>query len=151
VGVATVSEREAFERLVAETAYRPRSREALRAELERQLAFQSRPNVQGLDELAALLARWLCGERDLGDVAQLAETHSGQPLVHFYAFAMRREAGHAEAARSSLAALRELDPGDPLAAQLAASLAGEAVAAASEEARLANIAKLATTALLRNP
>jgi hypothetical protein len=151
VSVAFVGEREAFERLVAQTAYRPRSPEAVRLELERQLALQSQASDEGLDELAALLARWLGGERDLGAVADLVETHPGQPLVHFYAFVMRREAGHAEAARSSLAALRELDPGDPLAAQLASHLAGEAVVAASEEARLANIAKLATTALLRNP
>ena len=60
-------------------------------------------------------------------------------------------AGDAEAAWASLAALRELDPGDPHAAQLASFLAGEAVVAASEEVRLTNIAKLANTALLRNP
>ena len=145
------SEREAFERLVAQTAYRPRSTDALRVELERQLAFQSRASAEGLDELAALLARWLGGERDLGGVAHLVEAHPGQPLVHFYGFAMRREAGDAEAAWASLAALRELDPGDPHAAQLASFLAGEAVVAASEEVRLTNIAKLANTALLRNP
>jgi hypothetical protein len=62
---------------------------------------------------------------------------------------MHREAGDARAALASLAALRELDPSDPDAAQLASHLAGAAVVAASEEVRLANIAKLATTALLR--
>ena len=115
MGVAIVSEREAFERLVAQTAYRPRSPQALRLELERQLVLQSRPSGEGLGELAVLLAGWLGGERDLGGVAQLVQTHPGQPLVQFYAFAMRREAGDAEAAGASLAALRELDPGDPLA------------------------------------
>jgi SAM-dependent methyltransferase len=50
-----------------------------------------------------------------------------------------------------VAALRELDAGDPLAAQIAAHLAGEPVVAASEEMRLANIARLAATPLLRNP
>lgn len=149
--VAIVGEREAFERLVAQTAYRPHSPDALRVELERQLTFQSRPSAEGLDDLAVLLARWLSGERDLGGIAQLLEAHPGQPLVHFYAFAMRREAGDAEGARASLSALRELDPGDPHAAQLASHLAGEAAVAASEEVRLANIAKLATTAALRNP
>jgi hypothetical protein len=150
VAVVTDSEREAFEGLVGETASRPRSADALRGALERQLAFQSHPSPEGLDELAALLARWLGGERSLAEVAQLAEAHPGQPLVHFYGFAMRREAGDAEAA-SSLAALRELDSDDPHAAQLAGHLAGEAPVAASEEVRLANIAKLASTALLRNP
>jgi SAM-dependent methyltransferase len=151
VGDAIVGEREAFERLVAQTAYRAQSPDSLRIELERQLAFQSRPSAEGLDELAVLLARWLGGERDLGGIAPLVEAHPGQPLVHFYAFAMRREGGDAEAALASLSALRELDPSDPHAAQLASHLAGEAVVAASEEMRLANIAKLATTPLLRNP
>lgn len=151
MAVVIEGERQAFERLVAQTAYRPRSPDALCAELERQLAFQTRPSSEGLDELAALLARWLGGARDLDAVARLVETHRDQPLAHFYAFAMRREVGDARAARASLAALRELDPGDPHAAQLASHLAGEAVVAASEELRLANIAKLATTALLRNP
>lgn len=145
------SERAAFERLVTDTAYRPRSPEALRLELERQLAFQSRPREEGLDELAELLARWLSGNRDLDGVAQLVETHPSQPLAHFYAFAMRREGGQLEAAGASLAALREIDPADPHVAQLSAGLVGESVAAVSEQERLANIAKLATTPLLRNP
>ncbi|MDX6397755.1 MAG: hypothetical protein QOJ43_1163 [Gaiellaceae bacterium] len=151
MAVAIEGEREAFQRLVAETAWRPRSADALRGELQRQLAFQSRPSEEGLDQLAALLARWLGGERDLGGVAQLAEAHPGQPLVHFYGFAMRREAGDAEAASTSLAALLELDPEDPHAAQLAAHLAGAAAVGVSEEVRLSNIARLASTAILRNP
>jgi len=145
------SEREMFERLVTETAYRPRSPEALRLELERQLAFQTQPQEEGLDELAELLARWLGGDRDLNGVAQLMKLHPNQPLAHFYAFAMRREGGQLQAARASLAALREIDPDDPHVVQLSAGLVGEAVASVSEEERLANIAKLATTPLLRNP
>jgi GRAS domain family len=151
VAVSVDSERGWFERLVADTAYRPRSSAALRVELERQLPLQTEPCEVGLDELAALLARWLAGNRDLDAVASLASAYPAQPLIHFYAFAMRREAGDVEAANRSVAALRELDAADPLAAQIAAHLAGEPVAAASEEVRLANIAKLAATPLLRNP
>jgi SAM-dependent methyltransferase len=64
---------------------------------------------------------------------------------------MRRKAGDIDAARESLAALRVLDPDDPLAVQLDAGPDGEPVPAVSGEARLANIAKLAATPLLRNP
>jgi SAM-dependent methyltransferase len=144
-------ERAAFEELVARTAHRPRSPGALRSELERQLVFQSRPFEEGLDELATLLSRWLGGDRGLGAVSEVVALHPRQPLVHFYAFAMRREAGDEESARASLAALRELDPEDPHAAQLGAALDGETVPAASQEERLANIAKHASTPLLRNP
>jgi SAM-dependent methyltransferase len=139
-------ERRAFEELVAATAGLPRAAADLRRQLGRQLAFQIGAEESGLDELAALLAAWFEGARDLDTVARLAEAFPRQPLVQLYVFALRREAGD-PAAASSLAALRALDPGDPLAAQLAAAQ----VAAASEEERLANIARLATTALLRNP
>jgi len=144
-------EREAFEELVARTAHTPRSAAALRSELARQLVFQARPARDGLDELASLLAHWLDGHRDLDAVAELVSRYPSQPLVQFYAFAMRRQAGDDDGARASLEALRDLDPGDPVAAQLAAALEGTEIRAASQEERLANIAKHASTPLLRNP
>jgi len=109
VAVAADSEREWFERLVADTAYRPRSPEAIRVELERQLALQTEKAEDGIDELAELLARWLAGERELEAVAHLADAYPAEPLIHFYAFAMRREPGDVEAAQESIAALRRLD------------------------------------------
>jgi SAM-dependent methyltransferase len=119
----------------------------VRRELQRQLAFQSDADEGGLDELAAQLAAWFGGgARGLDAVVRLASAWPRQPLVQLYAFALRREVGDPDAG-ASLAALRALDPGDPIAAQLAAGH----VVAASEAERLANIAKLATTALLRNP
>ena len=74
-----------------------------------------------------------------------------QPLVHLYGFALRREAGSEAAARRSLNALMEADPGDPMAVVFDASLRSQTVVSASEEARMANIAKFATTPLLKNP
>jgi SAM-dependent methyltransferase len=119
----------------------------VRRELGRQLAFQAVADEGGIDELATLLAGWFGGRaRDLDAVVRLASAWPRQPLVQLYAFALRREAGEADAG-ASLAALLELDPGDPIGIQLAAGH----VVAASETERLANIAKLATTALLRNP
>lgn len=147
----TDEERSWFEGAVAETAHRPRAADAIGLELHRQLGFQAAPAEDGLDELAAQLARWLGGERDHAAVASLVASFPAQPLVQFYAYAMRREAGELNAARESIAALLALDPADPLAAQLAAGLDGETVDVASEEARLQNIAKLAATPLLRNP
>jgi hypothetical protein len=144
-------ERAWFERTVADTAYRPRSPQALRVELDRQLPFQPQPRDDGLDELAGQLSRWLGGEREPEAVTALAAAFPDQPLAHFYAFAMRREAGDVAAARESIGALRALDPADPMAIQLAADLEGEQVRAASEQTRLANIAKLASTPVLRNP
>jgi hypothetical protein len=150
VGVVIETDREAFERLVVASAYRPRTPEALRAELDRQLAFQPLPSEEGLDTLASLLARWLGGDQDRDAVGRLEAAYPDQPLVHFYAYAMRREAGQVEAATASLTALREIDPDDPHVAQLAAALAGEAAAPIGEEQRLANIARAATTPMLRN-
>ena len=151
VGASIAPERESFERLVAETAYRPLTATELRAELERQLAYQPEPSAEGLDELAGLLATWLSGDHDESAVAALADSFPHQPLVHFYGYAMRREAGDLDGAAASLAALGELDPHDPHAIQLAAALAGTTVAVMSLEERLANIAKVGTTPLLLNP
>jgi SAM-dependent methyltransferase len=148
---AAEADRRRFERIVGDTAYRPRSPDAIRTELERQVGFQSEPDDHGLGELATLLASWLAGGHDLGAVAELADAYPVQPLVQFYALAMRREAGDVEAARRSSSALLALDPDDPLAVQLAADLDGDTVLAASDETRLSNLAKLADTPLLRNP
>jgi GRAS domain family len=136
--------------MVADTAFRPRSPEAIRTELRRQIGFQPQPIDDGLDELGMLLARWLGGERDLEAVSGLSSAYPAQPLVQFYALAMQRDAGDAGAARETVAALLALDPDDPLAAQLAAALGGQRISVVGKEARLSNIAKLAATPLLRN-
>jgi ubiquinone/menaquinone biosynthesis C-methylase UbiE len=147
------SDRTAFERLVAGTAWRPATVEAVRAELARQTLYQPEPDQDGLEELAFLLARSFAGqELRLGEeIEELERRFADQPLVHLYGFALRREAGENVAARGSLDALLEVDPGDPIAAYLDAHLRSQAVVPASEETRLANIAKFASTPLLKNP
>lgn len=145
------SEREWFERMVAVTAPRPCTPAAVRVDLKRQLAFQVEPSEDGLEELSVALAGWLKGERELDGIGRVVAAHPAQPLAHFYAFAMRREAGALDSARESLRALQALDASDPMAAQLASELSNERVPAASEQTRVANIAKLASTPLLRNP
>jgi hypothetical protein len=107
---AVESERRWFERTVAETAHRPSTRDAIGVELDRQLAFQPNPHQGGLDELAGQVARWLDGERRPGPVAALTARYPAQPLVHYYSYAMRREAGDFVAARQSIVALLTLDP-----------------------------------------
>jgi ubiquinone/menaquinone biosynthesis C-methylase UbiE len=147
------NDRATFERLVARTAERPTHAEAIRSELAGQTLYQPRPDREGLDELAALLARRFAGDADgLADATgELERAFPGTPLVHLYAFALRRETGEQSRARESLDALLEADAGDPMAASFDADLRSEAVTPASEEQRMANIAKLASTPLLRNP
>jgi GRAS domain family len=147
------SDRATFERLVERTVERPTSADAIRRELARQALYQPEPDGKGLDELAALLQRRLARDGNgLGEaVGELERTFSGTPLIHLYAFAIHREAGENSRARLSLDALLDADPGDPMAAYFDAHLRSQAVAAASEEQRLANIAKLASTPLLDNP
>jgi hypothetical protein len=139
--------------LVRATACRPLSVEATRAALERQTQYQPEPDRRGLDELATLLARRFAdGEAHLDPtIEQLERAYARQPLVHLYAFALRREAGDGAQARRSLDALLALDPGDPMASYFDADVLSLPVVSASEEVRLANIAKLATTPLLKNP
>ncbi len=138
---------------MAGSARRPSSVQAVRAELERQTRYQPEIERAGLDELAAVLTRRLV-DGDMRAHAALDRLESSsprQPLVHLYAFAMRREAGQHVEARRSLDLLLELDPGDPMASQLDAFERGETLTPAPEEVRLANIAKFAGTALLANP
>jgi hypothetical protein len=142
-----------FERLVADTANRPVTVDALRIELERQTLYQPKPDSEGLDELARLLMRRFADDDvQLEDgIRGLEHAYPEQPLVHMYGFTLRREAGDEDAARSSLEALLAVDPDDPMAAYFDADLRSEAVVAAGEEVRLSNIAKFATTPLLKNP
>lgn len=148
-----VRDRAAFERLVADTAIRPAAEREIAAELERQTRYHPEPDHSGLDELAGLLRRRFVDD-DLrldASIEDLERAFAWQPLVHLYGFALRREAGQEAAARRSLDALLEVDPGDPMAAYLDAFMRSEPVVSASEEARMANIAKFASTPLLKNP
>jgi hypothetical protein len=149
----TSSARALYERLLAGAARRPLTVHDVRAELGRQTLFQPHPDDAGLDALAGLLAgRLTHGEVRLEDsIRELERAFAGQPLVHLYGFALRREAGDGAGARASLDALLALDPGDPMAACLDAHLRGQALAAASAQDRLANIARFANTPLLSNP
>jgi hypothetical protein len=148
-----VSDRAAYEQMVARTARRPLSAAEIGAELERQTLYHPEPDVRGLDELAAVLGRrFVDGDVHPDEsIRDLERTFAHQPLIHLYGFAVRREAGQDAAARRSLDALLALDPGDPMATYFDAFLRSEAVIPASEEVRMANIAKLASTPLLRNP
>lgn len=151
--VEAASDRAAFEQLVAGTVWRARTVEAMRAELERQTLYQPEPDQEGLEELTELLVRRFADqELSLEEAIEGVERKFvDQPLVHLYGFALHREAGEDVAARGSLDALLEVDPGDPMAAYLDAHLRSQAVVPANEETRLANIAKFATTPLLKNP
>lgn len=145
--------RATFVDLVTATSHRPGTHEAVFAELKGQLAYELEPSEEGLDELAALLLPRLAGYRTppTGDIARLHVAFARQPLWHLYGFALRREVGDHEAARHSLDRLLAIDPSDPMAVYLDAHLRGEEVVAATEEVRLANIAKFAATPLLKNP
>lgn len=151
-GEAT-SDRAVFERLVATTAKRFVTLDSVRVELELQTLYQPEPSSDGLDELAGLLVRRFADHEARLEyaVSELERAFPGQPLVHLYGFTLRREADGEDAARGSLEALRLADPGDPMAAYFGAHRRGEAVVAASNDIRLANMAKFAATPLLKNP
>jgi GRAS domain family len=138
---------------VAGSRVRLATAEQVRVELERQTRFQPEPDGTGLEELAELLARRFAGEPrgPAGELERLEAAFPRQPLIHLYGFALRREAGAAVAARTSLDALLAIDPEDPIARYLQADLDSAGTVPASEETRLANIAKLAGTPLLKNP
>jgi hypothetical protein len=146
-------DRATFERLVGRTASRPADAEAIRAELERQSAWELEPAPEGLDELAAVLARRFAGDGDGVEQAldELERAFPASPPVRLYGFALRREAGDDAGARASLNALLDADPGDPMATFLHEDLRSRPVVSASEDKRLANIAKIAATPLLSNP
>ena len=151
--MAAGCDRALFEQLLAGTAKRPLTNDEIAAELERQTLYHPERDRSGLDELAELLRRRFAdGDLRLEEeIQELERAFARQPLVHLYGFALRREAGSEAAARRSLIALMEADPGDPMAVVFDASLRSQTVVSASEEARMANIAKFATTPLLKNP
>lgn len=145
--------RAAFAQLVAETRYRPSAPDALLSELEGQLLYQPDPRRDGLDALASALALLFSEgpERAVAPLSRLARQHREQPLCHFYLFAVHRQAGDLDAAEQALNALAEVDPEDPMVELFRLNLDGKPIPGISEEVRLANIAKFASTALLRNP
>lgn len=145
--------RGAFAQLVAETRYRPSTPDALLSELEGQLLYQPDARRDGLDALASALALLFTEgpERAVPPLSRLARQHREQPLCHFYLFAAHRQAGDLDAAGHALDALAEVDPEDPMVELFRLSLDGKPIPGISEEVRLANIAKFASTALLRNP
>jgi ubiquinone/menaquinone biosynthesis C-methylase UbiE len=153
VGRGAASDRSTFEQLVSSTAWRPESAGAVHAELERQKRYQPRATSDGLQELAALLARRFAGDGSdsAAAVDELTRAYSAQPLVHLYAFALHREAGDERSARASLDALLVADPDDPIAVYFDGFLRSRSVTPAPEDVRLANIARFATTPLLKNP
>lgn len=146
-------DRGAFERLVRATAYRPSSPERILPELERQTLYETDPCREGLEALADALAEAFTGSPAEAErrLARLAGQHRDQPLCQYYLFAVRRQAGDAAAAKKSLGDLARLDPGDPMADLLRLHFAGEPVPGITEEVRLANIRKLASTPFLKNP
>ncbi|MBI4390614.1 MAG: class I SAM-dependent methyltransferase, partial [candidate division NC10 bacterium] len=145
--------REAFERLVRETAYRPTTREAILSELERQTIYHTEPPREGLEGLADALTRAFAGS--LGEAERLltalASQYREQPLCHYYLFAVQRQAGDVASAKRTLGHLRRIDPGDPMVDLLHMDLAGKPIPGITEEVRLANIRKLASTPFLKNP
>lgn len=145
--------RAAFAQLVAETRYRPSAPDALLSELEGQLLYQPDPRRDGLDALASALALVFTEgpERAVASLSRLARQHREQPLCHFYLFAVHRQAGDLDAAEQALSALAGVDPEDPMVELFRLNLDGKPIPGISEEVRLANIAKFASTALLRNP
>lgn len=148
-----MTDRALFERLIAASAPVPRGLEAIGAQLGRQTLYEREPDSSGLNALAGLLHRRVtAGGIGLEEsIGELERSFPRQPLVRFYAFALRREAGDDAAARASLDALLALDADDPIALALDAHLRGEAIPPASAEQRLANIARFAGTPLLSNP
>lgn len=145
--------RAAFAQLVAQTRYRPSTPDALLSELEGQLLYQPNPRRDGLDALASALALVFTEgtERAVAPLARLARQHWEQPLCHFYQFAVHRQAGDLDAAEQALIALGGVDPEDPMVELFRLNLDGRPIPGISEEVRLANIAKFASTAILRNP
>lgn len=145
--------REAFERLVRETAYHPTTPEAILPELERQTLYHTEPRREGLEGLADALARAFAGS--LGEaerlLAGLASQYREQPLCHYYLFAVQRQAGDVAAAKKSLGHLGRIDPGDPMVDLLHLHFAGQPIPGITEEVRLANLRKFASTPLLKNP
>jgi hypothetical protein len=147
-------DRAVFESLLAGAARADPGVEQVHAGLLGQTQFALRPDASGLPELASLLSRRFAGDEAaaLADGAgALAGRFPEQPLAQLYAFALRREAGDVDGASAALDALMALDPGDPFGRALDAAGAGRQLPVASEDERLANIAKLATTPLLGNP
>jgi hypothetical protein len=145
--------RDAFERLVAGSKIRPTDVAAVTAALRGQTCYLPEPTADGLDELAEILAAHFTtpGSEPQRRMVELARRYPRQPLCHLYSFAIQRELGDSAAASVSLESLRETDPGDPMAEMFALGMAGEPIVAVSEQTRLANIAKLAATPLLKNP
>ena len=146
-------ERAAFEELVLETAYRPRSPGVLLAELEGQLRYQPEQRRDGLEALAEALALVFSAgvEEGLPALAGAARENPEQPLCQYYLLAARLQAGDASGAREALAGLARADPDDPMVEQLGLHLEGRPIPGISEERRLGNLARFAATPLLRNP
>lgn len=146
-------DRGAFERLVKSTAYRPSSPERILPELERQTLYHTDPRRDGLEALADALVQAFAGSLREAErfLTGLASEHREQPLCHYYLFAVQRQAGNVAAAKKSLGQLRRLDPEDPMAELLRLHFGGEPIPGITEEVRLANIRKLASTPFLKNP
>jgi hypothetical protein len=150
--VTVLAARARFEHLLADANSRPADRRSVCAALSAQIRYQPKTATDGLDALAQILAAHFdaAGDGSPSAVAELARRHPSQPLIQVYAFTIRRERGDAAGAAESLERLRDADPDDPMAAMWAAAMSGQPIVAASEETRLANIAKLAATPLLSN-
>lgn len=145
--------RQTFEQLVKATAYRPSSPETILPELERQTLYHTDPRREGLEALADALAQAFAGFLSEAEplLAGLASEHREQPLCRYYLFAVQRQAGDGAAARKSLGHLERIDPGDPMVDLFRLHFAGKPIPGITEEVRLANIRKLASTPLLKNP
>lgn len=146
-------DRATFKRLILETADRPSTFETIRAELERQTVYCLEPRVEGLDELARGVVLAIGGalEQAEAQLVKLASEYARQPLCHYYLFAVRYQLGATAAARTSLAQLQAVDSDDPMAELLRLHLDGQPIPGITEEVRLAQIRKLASTPLLKNP
>lgn len=145
--------RETFEQLVRETAYHPSSPETILPELDRQTLYHTEPCREGLEDLADALALAFAGSLSEAEhlLAGLAGQYREQPLCHYYLFAVQRHAGNVAAAKESLGQLERIDPGDPMVDLFRLHFAGKPILGITEELRLANIRKLASTPLLKNP
>lgn len=150
---ARPAQRLAFEELVAETAYRPETPEAVLSQLEGQLLYLPEPRRDALEELADALALALSdgAKQALPSLSHLSGEAPEQPLCHYYLLAARLEVGDTAGAREALARLARVDPEDPMVELHGLSLDGKPVPDITEEARLVNIAKFANTPLLKNP
>lgn len=145
--------RQDFEKLVARSAYRPTDAAAVLVHLERQLAYEAQRRSDGLADLAVALVPALHGavEEALPELERVARANRSQPLCQLYLFAAQLETGEQEHADDALAAWQLADPSDPMAELLATTRAGQPIPATSEDTRLANLAKFASTPLLSNP